>query len=231
MPSDTLAQRDHTGMQVMEHYRGTRRDLDFLGGTVNRITKAALGGIAGCALVLGGTQGAGAAMEAKLWFRDALTDLATTASGPFDSAEAKITIAERTKKTTFRVRIKGIDPSIAGTTLGAHLHTGPCIEGSGASAGLHYNQDVVVGGKTFPVAGVEAGPDTAEVSPNTEVWFDLVPDQDGVASDETSVSFRPVDPDGVMSVVVHQQRTDATGAAGPRQACFPLSVPQWMPTG
>lgn len=195
---------------------------------MRRITKAAVGGLAGCALVLGGTQGASAALERKSWFRDTVTDL-LTADGPLDSAKAKITIAERTNKTTFRIRVRDIDPSIAGKTLGAHLHTGPFMEGSGSSAGPHYNQDVIVGGKTLPVSGEEPGPNTAEVSPHTEVWFDLVPDEEGVAFDETTVPFRPVDPDGVMSVVIHELPTDATGAAGPRQACFPLSVPQWIP--
>jgi hypothetical protein len=44
------------------------------------------------------------------------------------------------------------------------------------------------------------------------------------------VPFVPVDPDGIMSVVVHVASTNPdTGAAGTRQACFPLSVPQWVP--
>lgn len=213
---------------------------------MNRITKAALGGIAGCALVFGGTQGASAAFLAKEWFRDTLTDLLIT-PGPFDSAKAKITIAERTNgKTTFRIRVRGIDTSTVatGTTLGAHLHTGSCVEGDfgspaadgvpavipGAKAGPHYNNDVVVGGKKFPAADVAPG-DTARISSNTEVWFNLVPDEEGIASDETTVPFVPQDADGVMSVVIHVAPTDPnTGKAGDRQACFPLSVPQWIPT-
>jgi Cu/Zn superoxide dismutase len=208
---------------------------------VRRITKAVLGGLAGSALVLGGTQAASAALEAKFWFRDGLTDLLKT-EGPFDSAKAKITIAERTNgRTTFRIRVRGIDPSIAGSTLGSHLHTGKCVEGDfgnpdadvpaipGGQAGPHYNHDVVVGGKKFPAAGV-APEDTARIGPETEVWFDLVTDEGGVAGDETTVPFVPVDPDGVMSVVVHVASTNPdTGAAGTRQACFPLSVPQWIP--
>jgi Cu/Zn superoxide dismutase len=209
---------------------------------LRRITKAAIGGLAGCALVLGGTQGASAALEAKLWFRDALTDV-LSAAGPFDSAKAKITIAEKTKdRTTFHIRVRGIDPSIAGKPLGAHLHTGKCVEGDfgnpnaeipaipGGQAGPHYNRQVIVDGKAFPTASVRSGPDVAEVSPETEVWFDLTPDDEGVASDATTVPFVPQDPDGVMAVVIHVLPTDpTTGKAGDRQACFPLSVPQWIP--
>jgi hypothetical protein len=190
-----------------------------------------LGGLAGSALVLGGTQAASGAIEAKSWFRDTLTDL-LTADGPFDSAKAKITITERTNgSTTFRIRVRGINPSIEGTTLGAHLHVGQCLEGSGSLAGGHYNHDVVVGGKKLPAADV-APEHTARIGPETEVWFDLVPDQGGVAFDETTVPFVPVDPDGVMSVVIHDGPTNpANGTAGTyRQACFPLSVSGIFPT-
>jgi hypothetical protein len=209
---------------------------------MRRTTKAALGGIAGGALILAGTQVAGGELTGIYKFtRDSLTDLTTTTTGPFDSAKAAITVDVGTDSTTFTIRVTGIDtvnyPSIVGQTLGSHLHTGPCIEDSGGSAGPHYNHDVVVGGKEFPVAGEPIHPKkTAEVSPNTEVWFDLMVVNDvdlpgeGEAYDETTVPFVPVDPDGVMSVVVHVQATNpTTGAAGSRQACFPLKVPQFVP--
>jgi hypothetical protein len=70
----------------------------------------------------------------------------------------------------------------------------------------------------------------AEVSPRTEVWFDLLPNADGMAYDTTTVPFVPVDPDGVMSVVVHVSFTKPDGSAGTRQACFPLDVSQVFPT-
>lgn len=211
---------------------------------MRRITKAAVGGFAGLALVVGGAQAANGALVAKEWFRDTLTDLLTT-DGPFDSAKAKITITERTNgTTTFRLRVRGIDQSIAGERLGSHLHSGKCVAGDvgapadgdipatipGGLAGPHYNHQVVTEGKVFPTAAVPSGPTVAEISPNTEVWFDLVPDEDGVAADETTVPFVPQDPDGVMAVVIHVMPTDPnTGKAGDRQACFPLSVPQWIP--
>jgi len=128
--------------------------------------------------------------------------------------------------------VSGPDPSIAGKLLGSHLHTGPCVEEDGVSAGPHYNHEVVTKNKSFPTGEKTYGY-TAEVSPNTEVWFDLIPDLEGKASDETTVPFVPVDADGVMSVVVHVRETNTeygvpfpsqvAGSAGARQACFPLS--------
>jgi superoxide dismutase, Cu-Zn family len=204
--------------------------FDSRGDTVRRITKAALGGLAGCALVLGGTQVASGALSEILKIHDDSNDLLTT-PGPLDSAQANITIGQGTNSTTFAIRVTGIDPLTVDTTLGSHLHVGECVEGDGGAAGPHYNDDVVVGGKEFPVLGKKVGPHTAEVSPNTEVWFDLPPDREGMAYDETTVPFVPVDPDGVMSIVVHVLPTNPeTGAAGTRQACFPLSVSGIFPT-
>jgi hypothetical protein len=177
---------------------------------VRRITKAAIGGLAGCALVLGGTQGASAALEAKYWFRDALTDLLTTDVGPFDSATARTTIAEKTNdKTTFRIRVRGIQPSAAGQEFAAHLHVGPCDNSGG-----HYKDN----------------PQVVEARADNEVWFALVPNEDGIAVDATTVKFVPADTDvnftpGEMSIVIHQYSNITT--PNPKQACFPLSVPQW----
>jgi Cu/Zn superoxide dismutase len=192
---------------------------------VRRITKAALGGVAGCALVLGGTQAASGALSTI--FEEKSENLLTTS---LNSAKATITITQETNSTTFRIDLTQIDKSQDGKTLGSHLHTGPCVEEDGGSAGPHYNHDVVTKNKRFPVPGGSTYGYTAEVSPNTEVWFDLTPDA-GHASDETTVPFVPVDPDGVMSVVVHESATNpTTGGAGMRQACFPLSVSGIFPT-
>jgi hypothetical protein len=55
---------------------------------------------------LGDTQAASGALAEKNWFRDTVTDLLTH-SGPFDSAKARITIAEKTDgSTTFRIRVR-----------------------------------------------------------------------------------------------------------------------------
>ncbi|HLM22420.1 MAG TPA: hypothetical protein VK390_12980 [Propionibacteriaceae bacterium] len=199
---------------------------------MRRITKAALGGLAGCALALGGTQVASGVLSTI--FREQSENLLTT-EGPFDMAKATIAIAvEGTPArgvTTFNIDLTKIDPSQLDPDpeqrlLGSHLHTGPCIDEDPVSAGPHYNHDVVTNNKRFPVPGeVKTYGYTAEISTSTEVWFDLRPTDEGTASAETTVPFVPVDPDGIMSVVVHVSFTDPlTGLAGKRQACFPLSV-------
>jgi Cu/Zn superoxide dismutase len=201
---------------------------------VRRITKAALGGLAGCALVLGGTQVASGALSDILKIQGWSEDLLTSTEGPLDAARAKITINEAPDEssTTFTIRVTGIAAD-EGTEFGSHLHIGPCTEGIGSTAGPHYNDDTA------------QGITPARIGPETEVWFDLVANADGMAYDETTVPFVPDDSDvvdstrtpGVMSVVVHVLPTNTepgypnadqpVGYAGGRQACFPLSVPQW----
>jgi Cu-Zn family superoxide dismutase len=197
---------------------------------VKRFTKAALGSLAGSALVLAGTQVAGASTTYR--YVDKLGDFAAE-DGPFDSTTGKVTIVENDDgTTTFSIKITGIGISAAGQEFGAHLHTGPCVDGdyanpsiqknAGSLAGPHYNADIAAG---VPAAEVV-------ISPDTEVWFELIPSkEDGAARDRVTVPFVPVDLDGVMSIVIHADHTNqTTGLAGARQACFPLSVPQWKPT-
>jgi hypothetical protein len=202
---------------------------DSRGDNLRRITKAALGGVAGCALALGGTQVASGVLSTIL--REQSENLLTDAQAakPFDMAKATIKIAVDGNRTTFNLDLTKIGPSQLDPeepVLGSHLHTGPCIDGDPMSAGPHYNHDVVTNNKRFPVPGeVKTYGYTAEISTSTEVWFDLKPEGADIASAETTVPFVPVDPDGVMSVVVHVSFTDPlTGTAGKRQACFPLSV-------
>jgi superoxide dismutase, Cu-Zn family len=216
------------------------------GDALRRITKAALGGVAGCALVLGGTQVASGALTNILKIQGFAEDLSTTTEGALDSARAKIVIAEDkttdTPRTTFTVRITGIDPKFEGTKLGGHLHTGPCVEDAPTQAGPHYNDEVVKDGKVAPTMQNPFPLNPAEVSSNTEVWFEFVANADGMAYDSTTVNFIPDDsvPDpnpGDMSVVVHALPTQTeygnptalqpAGYAGARWACFPVSVPQW----
>jgi Cu/Zn superoxide dismutase len=200
---------------------------------LRRITKAALGGLAGCALVLGGTQVASGALSAILKIHEEADNLLapTVTVRPLESAKTKITIVEGTdsegrENTTFSIRVTGIGPSGQSKILGSHLHVGECVEGSGLTAHDHYNSQIAAG---VPKA-------EAVISRDTEVWFDLVADEEGMAYDQTTVPFVPVDSEltdpsgtpGVMSVVVHVQETNPdTGLAGARQACFPLLVPQW----
>ena len=219
---------------------------------MRRITKAALGAVAGGAFVLGGTGIASGDLLDILKIHEDSHDVHTSTVA-LDDAKAKITVDKGTNSTSFSIRVTGIDVtgidfSKPVSPLGSHLHTGKCMEGDfgdpsatpsplvpGWQAGPHYNDEVVVDGKVFPTVSVPSGPNVAAVNPETEVWFDLVPDEEGMAYDETTVPFVPVDPDGAMAVVVHVQATNTTtGGAGTRQACFPLSVagvfPNTIPT-
>jgi hypothetical protein len=176
---------------------------------LRRITKAALGGVASCALILGATQvAAGSLAGIYKSEKDDLKDpLPLTNDGVFDSAKAMTTITQTDGTTTFEIRVTGIDGAV-GQPFGAHLHIGPC-----ENSGGHY-QDVIGG----PIDAVN------------EAWVAVVPDADGVALGETTVNFVPDDDKyplhwpGKMSIVIHQGPLDAPGA---KQACFPLPVPQW----
>jgi Cu/Zn superoxide dismutase len=106
----------------------------------------------------------------------------------------------------------------------------------GAQALGHYNHDVHFFKKAFPKPGELPSETIAEVSPKTEVWFDLVPEQRALPLTRPGSQ---VDSDGIMSVVVHVLPTNTeldnpnpggVGSAGPRQACFPLSVTDIFPT-
>jgi Cu/Zn superoxide dismutase len=218
----------------------TRRHL-ILGGNVKRITKSVLGGLAGGALILAGTQVASGALTGIYKFvPDDLKPLAA-AGGTLASAKANITITEGTNSdgtpaTTFDIKVTGIDHDAVGTLYGSHLHTGPCVKSNPGAAGPHYNHDVAANGKTLPTMTVPYPDNAAEISTDTEVWFDIVPNENGVAQDQTRVEFVPIDSDeardrGVMSIVIHELPTSPTsvpvGFAGARWACFPLQVPQW----
>jgi Cu/Zn superoxide dismutase len=199
---------------------------------LRRITKAALGGVAGCALVLGGTQLASglSSLITNYPYEGDVVNL--PAEGSFDHASANLTVKVTPDATNFKVDFTGVDSTKA---VGGHLHTGVCKKQDPSLAGPHYNHEVVTEGKAFPklIDGIIEPPSetVAEVSAETEVWFNLVPNAFGEATASTTVQFLPVDPDGKMSIVVHIEQTNpATGAAGLRQACFPLDVSDWAPT-
>lgn len=142
--------------------------------------------------------------------RGALTDLSTTSPSPLDGASAQATLASSAAGATATLHVWGVALSAAGTAFGAHLHTGPCVEDSGSSAGGHYNADVVAG--TTPV----------EISEQTEVWLDFTVSSSGRGSATTVVPFTPVP--GSRSIVIHAMPTDhATGTAGARLACLPVA--------
>jgi Cu/Zn superoxide dismutase len=185
---------------------------------VRRITKAALGGFAGCALALGATQwAAGASDLTTLSFARRLIDVQAD-PGAFDGAKAELQISETTGRSTFTISIRGIEPSqeVIGHTFGAHVHTGSCVnkDWGGTQAGPHYKNIL-----------------TEPASPKNEVWFDIVPNSDGTAIADASVDF-VVDPgaEKERSIVIHVGQTvkepvkdgPAVGSAGLRQACLPI---------
>jgi Cu/Zn superoxide dismutase len=194
---------------------------------VRRITKAALGGLAGCALVLGGTQVASGETLFQQVFPGWLTDLdpdgevpPNVTTGAFDSAKAKLKVTKTSDgMTTFSLEVRDIDPSFDGRTFGSHLHTGSCKPGDPTAAGGHYtNKDL------DPLLPLE----------EREVWFTVVPNE-GVAADQTVVDYVPKDLDGdggIMSIVIHRDPTNTdpllgvVGGAGPREVCLPL-VATW----
>jgi Cu/Zn superoxide dismutase len=194
---------------------------------VKRITKAVLIGVVGSAAMLAGTQVGNGAVP--IYYNTNPRDLVDLqlAEGPFDDAKASLRIMQTTENgTNFKLRVEGIDTSAAGIKFGAHLHVGECKEGVpvGTSAGGHYNDQM------FPAGTLTTYADAVK-SPETEVWFDLVSDANGITADSTLVPFVPVDDDGIMSIVIHGlPHTDPnTGVAGARAACLPLTVPSaWI---
>ena len=138
-----------------------------------------------------------------------VTDLQPTLDTPLDHATASVRMYSLFGS-IFTLKLKGIDPSAAGMTYGAHLHTGPCVAGQPAAAGPHYNIDAING-----VTPVEA-------SDETEVWLDFKVDRDGNASSRTYVRFVPKP--GDRAIIVHAEETAPDGTAGARLVCLPLKI-------
>jgi Cu/Zn superoxide dismutase len=216
---------------------------------VRRITKAAFSGFAGCALILGVSQAAnGDHANITYPLLKASTGDFQEKAGPFDDATGTLRViqAPDNAATGFKLTVEDINvedfEGTAGQEFGAHLHTGPCIDGdyaspaqpatdtepstpakaAGSLAGPHYNHETATTGTSTPA-----------INAQTEVWFDLVPSDHGDATDDTKVNFVPLDATlapGEMSIVIHVSPTNpATGAAGARQACFQLLTPDWAP--
>jgi len=182
---------------------------------MRRITKAALGGLAGCALAIGGMQAASSETLLQQVFPGWLTDLDDNGpdlpfetTGAFDSAKGKLKVTETSDgKTTFSLEVRYIEPGFTDRTFGSHLHTDSCETYGPSLTGPHYQHRL--GDLT------------------SEVWFSLKPNDEGVAVDTTVVDFVPKDPDGngVMSIVIHAKDTNpADGKAGDKEVCLPLDV-------
>jgi hypothetical protein len=209
--------------QVVQNFPGTRMHLTLGGDTLKRITKAALGGLAGCALVLGGVQSASGETLLQQVFPGWLIDLDINGlrgtTGAFDSAKAKLKVIEASDgNTTFSIELRGINPDFANQEFGSHLHVGGCETDDDTGTGGHYAHPADPNNPTQPLR-------------EREVWFDLVPNEDGVAVDQTMRPFVPED-EGVMSIVIHAQDTAEPGdpagrkegSAGPKEVCLPVDV-------
>lgn len=134
-----------------------------------------------------------------------LVDLSATTADPFGDASAHLVMTPNAHGTLFHLRVKGIDPTAAGHSYGAHLHAGPCVAGDAAAAGPHYN----VSTASPPV-----------VSNQTEVWLDFMATTGGTGAADTTVPFLPTE--GTRSVVIHAEATAPNGTAGPRLVCLPV---------
>ncbi|MET7281209.1 hypothetical protein ABZS29_23430 [Kribbella sp. NPDC005582] len=141
--------------------------------------------------------------------RGHLRDLQLGTAGPFDHARAKLVMVQRHGRSVVILKVRGIDRSVAGRSFGAHLHTGPCVTGDGAAAGPHYNADTI------------AGHVPPRVDATTEVWLDFDVSRTGTGFAIARVPFTPLP--GNRAIVIHQEPTNPQGAAGPREACLPVS--------
>lgn len=131
-----------------------------------------------------------------------LADLSADASAT-DGAWAVATAAVAQGQTTVTLNLKALDRDAAGTTYGAHVHTGPCVAGDGAAASGHYNHG---GG----------------ISSATEVWLDFTITNGGTGHATAVVPFA-IPPGAAHSIVIHALPTNpGDGSAGPRLACLPL---------
>lgn len=127
----------------------------------------------------------------------------------FDKATASLRVIETPDGTDFKLRIEGIDTSVADRQFGSHLHVGPCTDDP-ATTGGHF-QHVKDGGATS----------------ENEVWFDVIPTDIGTATASTFVQFKPEDRlgQGKMSIVIHALPTNPVdGKAGTKETCLPLEV-------
>jgi Cu/Zn superoxide dismutase len=134
----------------------------------------------------------------------ALSDLQTLSSNPTDGAWGLVTATRAGGRTVVVLNLKDLDVAAAGATLGAHVHVGACVEGSGATAGPHFN--------------ITGQPPTL-VSPETEVWLDFQITDGGTGHALAIVPFEV--PDGAAnSIVIHAMPTLPNGTAGARLACI-----------
>jgi len=173
-----------------------------------------LGSMTGAVALTGGLlAGAGAgvaAADTPLLVRASgpLSDLDPSTANVTDGASADVWAIAGGGYSTFVVILTGLDPAAAGSTFGAHIHSGSCVAGNGAAAGPHYNR----GGRP---------------STDTEVWLDFTVSPDGSGVGVASVPFM-IDSGKAHAMVIHAEPTQGggatPGAAGGRMACLPVEL-------
>lgn len=137
---------------------------------------------------------------------DGLTDFQPDTAEPTDGGWARLIALPLGDSTRFILIVGGLDGDAAGTTLGAHIHVGPCVEGNGPAAGPHYNTS----GETTPA-------DT-----DHEVWLDFTIRSSGYGVSRATVPF-VIESGDAQSLVIHAMQTqEGTGVAGARWACIPV---------
>jgi Cu/Zn superoxide dismutase len=152
----------------------------------------------------GGHEPTGSVHGRALVFKSPLSDLQPATTQALEGATATLRMTLGRNRSAFVLKVRGIDREAAGTTYGAHLHSGACVPGDGAAAGPHYNS------ATPPV-----------IDDEHEVWLDFTVTAGGTGRATAVVPFVPVH--GARSVVIHEVATNhETGAAGARLACMPV---------
>jgi len=97
----------------------------------------------------------------------------------------------------------GFDPARAGEVHGAHVHVGPCVAGTPAAAGPHWN------------AGGTA-------SAHSEVWLDFTITPWGFGFASATIPHE-IPRGAAGSIVIHASPTAPDGTAGARLACLPMA--------
>lgn len=151
-----------------------------------------------------------AAMNTKTvsFVRLPLTDLSPDADA-FDRAGVRARVVSRTSRSGSEMTLATLNVTRvnadAGTTFGAHVHVGPCVEDDGGAAGPHFNI-------------TDSRGETKVVSAETEIWLDFTVTANGRGHSVALVDFAI--PSGeANSIVIHALPTDPTGGAGARLAC------------
>jgi Cu-Zn family superoxide dismutase len=142
---------------------------------------------------------------------DAATDRTTRATGPtvvhderFGDVDAAVTaVSTGDGRTVVTLHLANLPAFTAGTTVGAHVHTGACGAAPGAS-GPHYVNPTAPAGTALH---------------DKEIWLDVDVNAAG-SGRATTIADWLIAPGDARSVVVHANPTDhSTGAAGARLLC------------